>query len=124
MRRQDWLRVIAEAAEHGCQKLQFIGGEPTLHPDLRWLIAEARRTGFAWIEVFTNATRLGTELLRCFREHEVDVASSFYTGDPATHARITGSLESWQRTVDGFRAVLAAGLSLRVGVIEMEQNAS
>jgi MoaA/NifB/PqqE/SkfB family radical SAM enzyme len=123
MGREDWIRVIAEAAELDCRELQFIGGEPTMHPDLRSLIREARQQGFMSIEVFTNATRLGRGLVHCLQEYGVDVASSFYSDDPYTHGRITGSPESWHRTVEGFQAVLAAGLSLRVGVIEMDENA-
>jgi len=123
MRCEDWSRLIVEAAQLGCRELQFIGGEPTMHPDLQPLIVQAREQGFASVEVFTNATRLGGDLIRCFREYGVEVASSFYSDDPSIHARITGSSESWQRTVDGFQNVLAAGLSLRVGVIEMEENA-
>jgi MoaA/NifB/PqqE/SkfB family radical SAM enzyme len=52
----------------------------------------------------------------------VHVATSFYSDDPATHERITHGKRSWNRTVDGIRAVLDAGLPLRVGVIETDQN--
>jgi MoaA/NifB/PqqE/SkfB family radical SAM enzyme len=34
MSRSEWCRVIDEAAMLGVQLVQFIGGEPTLHPDL------------------------------------------------------------------------------------------
>ncbi|HEX2341721.1 MAG TPA: radical SAM protein, partial [Vicinamibacterales bacterium] len=30
----DWCRVMDEARTMGCRRLQFIGGEPTIHPDL------------------------------------------------------------------------------------------
>jgi len=39
----------------------FIGGEPTLHPDLPDLIAEARRTGFPSVTVCTNGRRLARD---------------------------------------------------------------
>ncbi len=123
MGRADWLAVIQEAADLGCRSLQFIGGEPTLHPDLPALIGHARRAGFARVEVFTNATRVDADLVGCFQSHGVDVACSFYSDDCETHAQITGSRDSWRRTVAGIRAIVAAGLNLRVGVIEMEQNA-
>lgn len=51
------------------------------HPDLQTLIAQARQEGFELIEVFTNATRIGGNLVQCFREYRVDVASSFYSED-------------------------------------------
>lgn len=42
---EDWLDALRQAANLGCRKVQFIGGEPTLHPDLPKLIASAR----AWL---------------------------------------------------------------------------
>jgi MoaA/NifB/PqqE/SkfB family radical SAM enzyme len=118
----DWARVIDEAAGLGCRGIQFIGGEPTMHPRLHDLVDHANRRGFEFIEVFTNATRLGDGLLGCFRRGGVHVATSFYSDDPAVHDDITNGAGSWRRTVGGIEAVLAAGLPIRVGVIETERN--
>jgi MoaA/NifB/PqqE/SkfB family radical SAM enzyme len=119
----DWTRVIDEAAGLGCRALQFIGGEPTMHPRLDDLVDHANHRGFDFIEVFTNATRLGKELIGCFQRGGVHVATSFYSDDPVVHEQITQGKGSWQRTVHGIEAVLAAGLPIRVGVIETERNA-
>jgi MoaA/NifB/PqqE/SkfB family radical SAM enzyme len=117
-----WTRVIDEAAGLGCRGVQFIGGEPTMHPRLDDLVDHANHRGFAFIEVFTNATRLGKELLGCFQRGGVHVATSFYSDDPAVHEHVTQGKGSWERTVRGIESVLAAGLPLRVGVIETERN--
>jgi MoaA/NifB/PqqE/SkfB family radical SAM enzyme len=119
----DWTRVLDEAAGLGCRSVQFIGGEPTMHPRLHDLVDHANHRGFAFIEVFTNATRLGKELLGCFQRNGVHVATSFYSDDPTVHEQVTQGQGSWQRTVRGIESVLAAGLLLRVGVIETERNA-
>lgn len=119
----DWTRVLDEAADLGCRQVQFIGGEPTMHPHLSDLVDRANHKGFEFIEVFTNATRLGSELVGCFRRNRVQVATSFYSDDPSTHDRITRVHGSWARTVEGIRKVVDAGLSLRAGLIEMEENA-
>jgi MoaA/NifB/PqqE/SkfB family radical SAM enzyme len=118
----DWTRIVEEAAELGCHKLQFIGGEPTLHPRLHDLIDHANHRGFEFIEVYTNATRLGTRLLGCFQRARVHIATSFYSDVPAIHDQITQGAGSWERTVRGIESVLAAGLPLRVGVIETDRN--
>jgi len=118
----DWTQVIDEAAELGCRRLQFIGGEPTMHPRLDDLVDHANHRGFEFIEVFTNATRLGTKLLGCFQRNGVHVATSFYSDEPVVHEQITQGKGSWQRTVSGIESVLAAGLPIRVGVIETERN--
>lgn len=122
MEYEDWRRVVNQASALGCRRLQFIGGEPTLHPQLNDMIDHANQRGFELIEVFTNATRIGTNLLGCFQRNHVQVATSFYSDEPTIHEKITHGAGSWQRTVDGIRHILSAGLSLRVGVIETEQN--
>jgi MoaA/NifB/PqqE/SkfB family radical SAM enzyme len=119
---EDWSRIIDQASELGCRELQFIGGEPTLHPQLADLIMHASRQGFELIEVFTNATRLGKKMLGCMRENNVHLATSFYSDDPSVHDRITGHLGSWDRTVGGIRSLLSDGIPLRVGVIETVEN--
>ena len=40
---EDWTGVIHQASALGCRQLQFIGGEPTLHPDLPALIDQIER---------------------------------------------------------------------------------
>jgi MoaA/NifB/PqqE/SkfB family radical SAM enzyme len=120
---EDWTRVINEAAELGCRTIQFIGGEPTMHPRLSDLVDHANHRRFAFIEVFTNATRLGQKLVGCFQRNRVHVATSFYSDDPAIHEQITRGEGSWPRTVHGIEKAVAAGLPLRVGVIETERNA-
>jgi MoaA/NifB/PqqE/SkfB family radical SAM enzyme len=119
---RDWLAVIDEAADLGCEQIQFIGGEPTLHPGLERMIVRARARAFSFIEVFTNATRLSARHIACFREHGVSVATSFYDRSAAAHDAITQNAGSWKRVLGGLEAVLAADLPLRVGIIEMDEN--
>jgi MoaA/NifB/PqqE/SkfB family radical SAM enzyme len=84
-----WTRVLDESAELGCHGVQFIGGEPTMHPRLEDLVEHANHRHFKFIEMFTNATRLGRKLLGCFLRNRVHVATSFYSDDPAIHEQIT-----------------------------------
>jgi MoaA/NifB/PqqE/SkfB family radical SAM enzyme len=118
----DWTRVLDEAAELGCRRVQFIGGEPTLHPQLADLVDHANHRGFAFIEVYTNATRLGKALVGCLQRSGVHVGTAFYSDDPSVHEHVTQGEGSWQRTVAGIQTVLAAGLPLRVAVVETERN--
>jgi hypothetical protein len=122
MSKQDWENVLAEARQSGCRRLQFIGGEPTLHPHLPDLIRFARAGGYDFIEVFINATRISPALIDLLRENGVAVAASFYSHDAETHDRITNRRQSWVQTVAGLKCIVAASLPVRVGVIEMEEN--
>ncbi|SHF02779.1 4Fe-4S single cluster domain-containing protein [Seinonella peptonophila] len=40
----DWKRVIEDAASLGVSTVQFIGGEPTLHPEFISLLETATKT--------------------------------------------------------------------------------
>lgn len=119
----DWVLLLEEAAGLGCRQMQFIGGEPTLHPELDRLICKAEQSGFELIEVFTNATRLSSQLLACFQEHRVNVATSFYSTNPQVHESITRVDGSWERTVEGIQKLIDQNLPLRVGIIETPENA-
>ena len=44
----DWVRVLDEAAKLSVEMVQFIGGEPTLHPALPRLVEYAVRRGLEW----------------------------------------------------------------------------
>lgn len=118
----DWQAVLQASRTEGCRRVQFIGGEPTLHPGLPVLLEHAARVGFRYIEVFTNATHLSRELLQCFRRWGVRVASSFYSADPAVHDRITGHPGSFDKTVGGLRRLVEQRIPLRVGLIAVERE--
>ena len=57
MRTGDWRRVLDEAADLGVSDVQFIGGEPTLHPNLPELVLHALGRGLA-VEVYSNLVRV------------------------------------------------------------------
>lgn len=120
---KDYESLIDEAASLGCRRLQFIGGEPTLHPDLPKLIAHARSRAYEFVEVFTNATHISDRLLDCFIDHDVAIANSFYSNDPAIHDAITKRPGSHAVTLRNLKRFLAAGLTVRAGIVSMEANA-
>jgi MoaA/NifB/PqqE/SkfB family radical SAM enzyme len=107
--------VIAEAAAYGVRNVQFIGGEPTLRPDLPSLIKHADDSGLD-VEVFTNLVVVPDRLWACFRAHRVSVATSYYTSDPEQHQMIT-SRATLARTRENIAKAVRLGLVLRVGMI-------
>lgn len=121
--RSQYEALIAEAYEIGCRRVQFIGGEPTLNPDLPDLIRFATSTGYEFIEVFTNLTRLSADLLQCFGHHHVYVATSVYASVSSTHDLITHVGGSFAKTIRNLRLLIEAGIPVRAGIIEMIENA-
>jgi MoaA/NifB/PqqE/SkfB family radical SAM enzyme len=118
----DYLRLIEESYALGCRQIQFIGGEPTLNKSLPVLIESASKIGYEFVEVFTNLVKVSDVLIDTFKKYRVSIATSFYSTNALTHDGITGSVGSFSRTTVNMRKILAAGLDLRVGLIEMEAN--
>ncbi|MBX9946777.1 MAG: radical SAM protein [Reyranella sp.] len=119
----DWLRALDEAAALGCRKVQFIGGEPTLHPGLPQLIAHARARDFRSICVYTNGTHFTDSLKTTLVAHRVTLAFSVYGSSAETHDRVTLRPGAFERTLSGIRWAIDAGLSVSANIIEMEANA-
>jgi sulfatase maturation enzyme AslB (radical SAM superfamily) len=115
-------QVILDAYENGCREIQFIGGEPTLNPDLPALIQLCAALGYSLIEVFTNLTRLSDELVACFKQNGVHVATSVYASSAEIHDSITQLAGSFSHTVRNIRRLSAAGIPIRAGIIEMREN--
>lgn len=115
-------RLIGEAAELGCKKLQFTGGECTLRGDLKDLIEHARSKEFNYIEVFTNGTLLTEPLIRYFAKEGVYVAISLYSYRPETHDAITRVQGSFGKTLNSLKLLLAYDVPTRCAVIALKQN--
>jgi MoaA/NifB/PqqE/SkfB family radical SAM enzyme len=120
----DWCRVMEEARALGCRRVQFIGGEPTVHPDLKKLVEHAARVGFWHREVFTNATLLREDLAETFKRRRVLVHFSFYSFDPAVHDEITAQQGSFERTVEGIRMLVRRRVRAAAGIILLPENAA
>lgn len=119
---ENWLALLDELSECGFAGVQFIGGEPTLHPRFLDLLEAAHARGFTFIEVYTNATRLSPTMCASLRRVGARVAVSFYSDDPDVHDTITKRGGSFSRTVAGIQIALAHGLHVRAGVVIRAEN--
>src|SRR6266568_1143984 len=117
MSNPDWMRVIDEAADMGVRTVQFIGGEPTLHPALPDLIRHALSRALA-VEVFSNLVHVTDELWAVFSQPGVSLATSYFSDDPDQHNAITGR-PSHARTTANIAQALRRGIPLRAGVIDL-----
>lgn len=117
MRTPDWIRVISDVAELGARRVQFIGGEPTLHPDLPELVDHALAVGLD-VEVFSNLVHVAPPLWETFARPGVRLATSYYSDHPSQHESITGGRGSHARTRANIAEALDRDIPLRVGVID------
>lgn len=120
---QDWKDILDQAAALRCRAVQFIGGEPTMYPELPSLIERARAVGFETIEVYTNGTHFKPRLKESFLHNRVDLAFSIYAENAGVHDVVTQQNGSFERTLESIRWALASGLSVRAAIIEMDANA-
>jgi MoaA/NifB/PqqE/SkfB family radical SAM enzyme len=112
----DWRNVIDQSAALGVRSVQFIGGEPTLHPDLAELVEHALDAGLA-VEVFTNLVKITPRLWDVFSRPGVALATSYYSDEAAGHAAVTGR-DTYRQTTANLARAVRRGIPVRAGVID------
>nr|WP_241479599.1 radical SAM protein [Nocardiopsis lucentensis] len=110
-----WRRVIDDVAHTAAGMVQFIGGEPVLHPDLGELIGHALDRRLA-VEVFTNLVHVPPRLWEDFERPGVRLATSWYSDDPDEHEQIT-QRPTHARTLANIAEAKRREIPLRAGVI-------
>ena len=116
--------VMDQAYALGCRKIQFIGGEPQLNRDFSRLLAHAQETGFDFIEVFTNLTRLTDDTLRFASLHGVCFATSVYSYDAKIHDAVTTVRSSHTRTIANLKRLVDEGVETRAAIIDVRGDES
>ncbi|OII64324.1 radical SAM protein [Streptomyces sp. CC53] len=118
----DWEHAIDQLAAMRCDGVQFIGGEPCLHPALPRLIAHARTRGLGSVEVFSNLTHVPDHLWECFVAHRVDLATSYYSDQAHEHDAVTARRGSHKRTRANIARAQELGLNLRGGTVVVNDH--
>jgi MoaA/NifB/PqqE/SkfB family radical SAM enzyme len=103
-----WLEAFSQ--DGASKNLIFLGGEPTLHPDLPAAVTHARKLGFSSITVDTNGY-LFQDILNKVAPGEVDYFSFSLDGATCnTNDRIRGQ-GSFDTCLAGIRAAKAKGFA-------------
>jgi MoaA/NifB/PqqE/SkfB family radical SAM enzyme len=116
MTADDWRSVIGQAAGLGVAMVQFIGGEPTMHPRFTELMEHAIGAGLA-VEVYTNLVHVRDEWWPLFSGANVSLATSYYSDTVREHEAITGRRGSHARTRANIAEAVRRGIQLRTGII-------
>jgi MoaA/NifB/PqqE/SkfB family radical SAM enzyme len=77
----DWRSVVDQAERLGARMVQFIGGEPTLHPSLPALIDWARSHDVE-VEVFFTLVHIKPALWEVLSRPRGAAATSYYSDGP------------------------------------------
>ncbi|WP_420139105.1 radical SAM protein [Sphingomonas sp.] len=121
MSQQDWLRVIDEADELAASSIQFIGGEPTLHPNFLLLLRHAASKRGA-VEVYTNMVSVKDEHWSGYQDLGISLATSFYGSESSTHDAMTKRRGSQSRTLKNIESAVARGIPIRVAIISEDDG--
>ncbi len=104
-----WLGLFAR--RHPAANLIFLGGEPTLHPDLAAAVKRARELGYGSVTIDTNGY-LFHDILERVAPEEVDYFSFSLDGpDPSVNDPLRGT-GSFQTCTQGIRAAKRRGFSV------------
>lgn len=114
----DYRRLFAQLAALGCPSLALSGGEPLLRLDLPEILRALGDYGLD-ARLFTNGTLITPGVASVLAEAPLgSISVSLDGADAAAHDRVRGS-GSFERTSDGIRQLVAAGVrhvQLRVTV--------
>lgn len=114
----NWERVIDDAHALSVDTVQFIGGEPTLYPELPRLVRYALGKGLK-VDVYTNLVHVTPALWELFSLPGVSLGTSWYSADSDRHADVTASLGSHARTRANIAEALRRGIPIRAGIVEV-----
>lgn len=118
MTADDWEHVIDEAKALCVDAVQFIGGEPTLHPGFTRLLEHAIGAGLK-VEVYSNLAHIKDSWWELFAAPMVSLATSYYCDTPSGHDTVTGRRGSHARTRANIAEAVRRKIPLRVGIIEV-----
>ncbi|MQA87477.1 MAG: radical SAM protein [Streptosporangiales bacterium] len=114
----DWRSVIDQASAIDVEMVQFIGGEPTLHPDFGQLLQHAIDAGRK-VEVFSNLVHVKEAWWELFASPMVSLATSYYSDQASGHEQVTGRRGSHARTRASIAESVRRKIPIRAGIIDV-----
>jgi pyruvate-formate lyase-activating enzyme len=107
-------------------RIEFFGGEPTLHPRFFELLALAHDRGH-WCSVATNGRIFSSEKvvrrLAALDMERIYIRSSLYGDSAALHDYYTGCPGSFDQTIRGIGNLVAAGALCQINILILSRNA-
>lgn len=118
----EWKDILNTVRKMGCSAIQFIGGEPLLHPDFDELLSYAYNIGINSIDIFTNGCFLSSNTAQLIKKAGASVRVSLYGYDVTSHENITqckGSFAALDKSLDLLREL---HIPTRIAVVLMREN--
>lgn len=121
LRRPTALRIVEELARYGCDKLTFVGGEPTLCPFLGELVERA-----AALDITTSVVSNGERLRPLIEQHAAAldwIGLSVDSGDELTSQRLgRGTGGHVQRSIELAELARRRGIRVKLNTVVTALN--
>lgn len=119
-----WIKTLEELRQLGKPKIQFIGGEPLIYPEINNLLNLAGELDFNSISVFSNLTLMEPETLRLIEKYKINVWTSLYSNNPEIHDAITTVPGSFNKTINSLNQLKRIGSRVNIATIILKTNES
>ena len=119
----EWKQVLRDAYNIGFSKLELLGGEPLLYPDLVLDIFEyAKEVGFQDLNMWTNASLLTPELINRIQKLEINLTLQIVSLKPDVHESLTGHKKTAATVLENMAYVAASWIPFRVFMPMLTEN--
>jgi len=106
--------LFDEMVKAGTFYVILTGGEPFTRPDFLEIVTAARKRRLS-VTIFTNGTLLTESQIAALRSLFIDeIHVSIYSANADIHDRITGLRGSWNKSTSAIKAMLGAGITVRI----------
>lgn len=118
------IKKIGNGAARGYKWVEFIGGEPTLYPNIIRYVSLAKRLGYENIAMTTNGRMFS---YRDFTKKIIDaglsyISFSLYSHEEKTHDATTRTIGSYRQCVSGIKNALRHGIKVCVNTVVYRGN--
>lgn len=114
----DWTNAIISARDLGAERIQLIGGEPTVSPYWTRLLEYALDLGLE-VQLYSNLYNVTERAWTLLARPGVTLATSYYSDVAAEHDQITRKAGSYARTRANIVKALELGISVQVGIVRI-----
>ncbi len=115
-------KIVDEAASLGAIWCLITGGEPLLREDFFDIYLYIKKKGIL-VSVFTNATLVGKEHVKIFKEYPPrDIEVTVYGVTKATYEKVTRKPGSFDAFMRGLKLLIESGVKIRLKAMALRTN--
>ena len=117
----EWKDILNQLKELDCSKVQFIGGEPTVHPQFLDLLKYAVSIGLK-VEIYSNLVLFNEELIAFIKNHNITIHFSLYGSNSRIHDSVTNIPGSFDKTIYWVKRLLEQNIKIIPAITIMNKN--